>query len=133
MNAEDFFNQLPEGNVRWFAKHLKLQLTRIDGISVYHTNANGGDLRVRMDHQGRVIMTMYWQPMNNGFFFRIFLDANELQGYPIASIKIEPDYQPLLSSFRINAGFDNTSDMVNLICSMNDITKKAIARLYNHN
>jgi hypothetical protein len=112
MTHDEFIQLLPEGQ-RQFATELIQELSLIRGVSVYHTNANDGDLRVRMGDSGRVLLTMYWQPKNKGYFCRSFVETQYLDQQPgLFEISLEPDYEPQVSSFKFKPNYVNTMAVI---------------------
>ena len=53
MTHEEYIQTLPE-NERQFATELIQELSKISEITVYHTDTNDGDLRVRIGANGRL-------------------------------------------------------------------------------
>lgn len=109
MNHEDYINTFLEEKLRAFVTDLIKALEAVDGVSVYHTHTNGGDLRVRIGDNGRVIFTMYWQNRNEIFSCRCFVETNALVNYntqeannSLIEIKPTPAAEPLLSSFKFD-------------------------------
>ena len=74
MTHEEFVALLPD-NQRQFSSELIHELSKIPEISVYHTDTNAGDLRVRVGNDGRVLFTMYWQSRNEAYFCRCFVET----------------------------------------------------------
>lgn len=116
MTHEEFVAHLPE-NQRQFSSELIQEMSKIPEISVYHTDANGGDLRVRIGNDGRVLFTMYWQSRNEAYFCRCFVETQYLAALDgLFEISLEPDYQPQISSFKFKPNYVNTiSDLTGLI------------------
>lgn len=108
MTHEEFVQLLPE-NQRQFVTELIAELSKIPKVTVYHTNANDGDLRVRIGSDGRVLFTMYWQSKNKEYFCRCFIETQYLDAQPgIFGVVLEPDYEPQVSSFRFKSNYVNT-------------------------
>lgn len=116
MTHEEYIQVLPEGQ-KQFVTELIQELSEIHGVTIYHTDANGGDLRVRIGDNGRVLLTMYWQSKNEAYFCRSFVETQYLDMQPgLFGVTLEPDYEPQISSFRFKPNYVNTmSVMTNLI------------------
>ena len=108
MTHDEYIQTLPDTQ-KQFVAELITELSEIKGISVYHTAANDGDLRVRMDIDGRVLFTMYWQPRNKAYFCRSLVETQYLDSQTsLFGVSLEPDYEPLVSSFRFKPNYKNT-------------------------
>lgn len=108
MTHDEYIQLLPEGQ-RQFATEFIQELSLIRDVSIYHTNANEGDLRVRMGDSGRVLFTMYWQTKNKVYFCRSFVETQYLdQQAGLFEISLEPDYEPQVSSFKFKPNYINT-------------------------
>lgn len=109
MTHDEFIQILPE-NQRQFATELIEELSKIDGVKVYHTDADGGDLRVRIGENGRVLFTMYWQSRNEEYLCNCFVEKQYLETQPafFDARTIETVVEPLFSSFRFKSNYFNT-------------------------
>lgn len=116
MTHQDFIARLPE-NQRQFVVELIQELSKIPDVSVYHTDANDGDLRVRVGGGGRVLFTMYWQSRLQAYFCRCLVGVDylgPLRG--LFDVKPTPDYEPLNSSFKFKPNYVNTmSELTSMI------------------
>jgi hypothetical protein len=121
---EEFVALLPE-NQRQFSSELIQELSKIPEISVYHTDANGGDFRVRIGDEGRVLFTMYWQSRNEAYFCRCFVETQYLAAQEgLFEISLEPDYQPQISSFKFKPNYVNT------ISVLTSLVKETVKRYH---
>lgn len=108
MTHEEYIQTLPE-NERQFATELIQELSKISEITVYHTDTNDGDLRVRIGANGRVMFTMNWQSRNKSYFCRCFVETLYLDAQStFFGVLLEKDYEPLVSSFRFKSNYVNT-------------------------
>lgn len=108
MTHEEFVALLPD-NQRQFSSELIHELSKIPEISVYHTDTNAGDLRVRVGNDGRVLFTMYWQSRNEAYFCRCFVETQYLAAQDgLFDISLEPEYQQQISSFKFKPNYVNT-------------------------
>ena len=124
MTHEEFVALLPE-NQRQFSSELIQELSKIPEISVYHTDANGGDFRVRIGDEGRVLFTMYWQSRNEAYFCRCFVETQYLAAQEgLFEISLEPDYQPQISSFKFKPNYVNT------ISVLTSLVKETVKRYH---
>ncbi len=116
MTHEEFVGQLPDQQ-KQFVTELMQEISSIAEVTTYHTNANGGDFRVRIGDAGRVLFTMYWQRNNETYFCRCFVETQYLSMQPgLFGVTLEPEYEPQISSFRFKANYINTmSVLTNLI------------------
>jgi hypothetical protein len=121
---EEFVALLPE-NQRQFSSELIQELSKIPEISVYHTDANGGDFRVKIGDEGRVLFTMYWQSRNEAYFCRCFVETQYLAAQEgLFEISLEPDYQPQISSFKFKPNYVNT------ISVLTSLVKETVKRYH---
>jgi hypothetical protein len=121
---EEFVALLPE-NQRQFSSELIQELSKIPEISVYHTDANGGDFRVKIGDEGRVLFTMYWQSRNKAYFCRCFVETQYLAAQEgLFEISLEPDYQPQISSFKFKPNYVNT------ISVLTSLVKETVKRYH---
>lgn len=124
MTHEEFVALLPE-NQRQFSSELIQELSKIPEISVYHTDANGGDFRVKIGDEGRVLFTMYWQSRNEAYFCRCFVETQYLAAQEgLFEISLEPDYQPQISSFKFKPNYVNT------ISVLTSLVKETVKRYH---
>ena len=121
MTRNEFIISLPEDQKAFMAAFF-LAIEDIPSISFYHTRANKGDYRVKHNDTGRVLFTMYWQTRKAVYFCRCFADTNFLaiqEG--LGRVKIEPDYEPLLSSFTYRPNY------VNCISVLKNVIRKSVS------
>lgn len=123
MTHDEFIQILPEIQ-RQFATELIDQLSKIDGVTAYHTDTDGGDLRVRIGEKGRVLFTMYWRSRNEEYFCRCFVETQYLEAQPafFDVRKIETVDEPLFSSFRFKSNYLNT------ISALTALVKETVKR-----
>lgn len=112
MTHQEFIDHLPELQ-RQFAAELIQELSAIPEVSVYHTESNDGDLRVRVGLAGRVLFTMYWQSRIQAYSCNCFVGITYLRSQQgLFDINPTPDYEPLNSSFKFKPNYVNTMSVL---------------------
>lgn len=102
--GEQFLELLPSGCPEETVRAIYEEFEGVPEAQMHHTKTNGGDLRVRAlcNQRERNLFTMYWQPRNQVFLCRIFLNPEQVTGAGIVEASPSGGTEPLPTTFKFD-------------------------------